>query len=181
MYRCTDGVDTDTTNDWCYRSTSVNDIIVTAVVISSFRVYEEGGDVIVEWETASETGTVGFYLYRRDDSTGRYSQLNDALLPGLLHAPRGGIYRFIDETAVPGRTYTYKLVEVEATSKRRTYGPFVISLGQEGLGPAFEGSTLGRRNNLRGLNATTKARIKDSRFGLNSQSTSDGWDACSYW
>jgi hypothetical protein len=156
MYRCTDGVDTDTTNDWCYKSSSVNDIIITVVLISSFRVYEEEGNVIVEWETASETGTAGFYLYRRDNSTGRYSQLNDALLPGLLHAPQGGTYRFIDETAIPGATYAYKLVEVEARGKKRTYGPFVVTAGGDDAGASSEAriSLAGSRS------ADTRTKVK---------------------
>jgi len=146
--------------------------VPTLAIVSSFRAYEDGGEISVEWETAAEIGTVGFYLYRKDEAGNKYVRLNQKLLPGLLVSPQGGTYRYVDETAMPGKTYTYKLVEVEATGKRRSYGPFTMSLGQEGLGPAFEGATPGRRNNAGGSNATTKARIKDSRLDLNSQSTS---------
>ena len=44
----------------------------TLVVLSSFRAFEEGGRVIVEWRTAAEIGTVGFYLARLDPEIGRF-------------------------------------------------------------------------------------------------------------
>jgi hypothetical protein len=102
--------------------------------LSSFRAYEAGGQVVVEWETASEIGTVGFYLLRLDEETGKYLKVNNKLLPGLLHSPQGGVYRYVDEGAESGGTYTYKLVEVEVKGKRRTYGPFTVTVGGEGIG-----------------------------------------------
>jgi hypothetical protein len=106
----------------------------TAVFLSSFRAYEVGGQVVVEWETASEIGTVGFYLLRLDAKTGKYQKVNNKLLPGLLHEPQGGVYRCVDETAEPDGTYTYKLMEVEVKGKERRYGPFTITVGGEGIG-----------------------------------------------
>jgi hypothetical protein len=106
----------------------------TAVLLTSFRAYEAGGQVVVEWETASEIGTVGFYLLRLDEETGKYLKLNNKLLPGLLHSPQGGVYRYVDEGAESGGTYTYRLVEVEVRGKKRTYGPFTVTVGGEGIG-----------------------------------------------
>jgi alpha-tubulin suppressor-like RCC1 family protein len=105
----------------------------TAVILSSFKAYEAGGQVVVEWETASETGTVGFYLLRLDEEREKYLKVNNKLLPGLLHSPQGGIYRYVDEGAQPEGTYTYQLVEVEVKGKKRTYGPFTITVGDEGI------------------------------------------------
>lgn len=105
----------------------------TLVALTSFNAYEEGGQVVVEWETAAEIGTVGFYLARLDKERRTYVWVNTELLPGLLHSPQGGVYRLIDDDAVPGRTYTYKLVEVEARGKKRQYGPFTVSVGGKGV------------------------------------------------
>jgi hypothetical protein len=88
----------------------------------------------VEWVTASETGTVGFYLLRLDAKTRRYRKLNNKLLPGLLNAPQGGVYRYVDEGVEPDGTYTYRLMEVEVKGKKRTYGPFTVTVGGEGIG-----------------------------------------------
>ena len=107
-------------------------VIATQAVISSFGVRADG---TVEWETASEVGTAGFNLLRRDPATGRYVRLNERLLPALIGAPRGGVYRYADEDVVPGESYTYGLEEVEATGTLRRYGPFVVTAGARGTTP----------------------------------------------
>jgi len=101
----------------------------TLAVISSFQAYSDGGPVVVHWETASEIGTAGFYLLRKDDSDGKYKQVNETFLPGLLHSPQGGIYRFVDNGAFYGETYTYKLVEIESEGGKRIHGPFTVIVG----------------------------------------------------
>ncbi|MDY6953405.1 MAG: SdrD B-like domain-containing protein, partial [Thermodesulfobacteriota bacterium] len=107
--------------------------LVTLVVLSSFRAYKDGGKTVVEWQTAAEIGTVGFYLKRLDEKKGKFKRVNKKLLPGLLHSLQGGTYRYIDDKAAPGGTYTYKLVEVEASGKKRRYGPFTVTVGGQGL------------------------------------------------
>jgi len=101
----------------------------TLALLSSFQVYSQSGQVVVHWETASETGTAGFYLYRQDRASPRYRQVDKNFLPGLLHSPQGGVYRYIDTEAFPGETYTYKLVEVELSGEKRVYGPFNVTVG----------------------------------------------------
>jgi hypothetical protein len=98
----------------------------TLAVISSFQL---GSDGVVQWETASEVGTVGFNLLRQDPASGAFTQVNDGLLPGLLTAPQGGVYRYPDRAVAPGETYTYQLQEVEARGAIRTYGPFTVTAG----------------------------------------------------
>ena len=104
-----------------------NVAVTTQALISSFGV---GSDGTVEWETASEVGTAGFNLFRRDPATGGYVRLNDRLLPALIGAPHGGVYRYADGGIVPGETYTYGLEEVEARGTTRLYGPFTAVAGR---------------------------------------------------
>ncbi len=106
----------------------------TRVFLTSFSAYEDSGQVVVEWETASEIGTLGFYLDRLDEDTGKYVRINEQLLPGLLDSSQGGTYQYVDEAARPGETYTYRLVEVEAKGKRCRYGPFTVTVGEPGIG-----------------------------------------------
>lgn len=101
----------------------------TLAFISTFRVYNDGGRVIVHWQTASELGTAGFYLLRQDSPDGEYKKINGGLLEGLLNAPQGGIYRYVDRTAYYGGTYTYKLVEIEVNGIERIHGPFTVTVG----------------------------------------------------
>jgi uncharacterized repeat protein (TIGR01451 family) len=96
-------------------------------LITSFKAVEENGKVVVQWETGSEMGTLGFYLKRKDSPKGKYRNVHDGLLPGLLVSPQGGSYRLVDPDAEPGKTYTYKLVEVEVKGRHRDYGPYKVS------------------------------------------------------
>ncbi len=107
----------------------INGCSVTLAIVSSFNAYSDlSGQVVLEWSTAAEINTVGFYLDRLDDETGKYIALSDMLLPGLIAAPQGGVYRFIDKTAIPGKPYTYNLFEVETDGLERTLGPFTVTV-----------------------------------------------------
>ena len=102
----------------------------THVVLSGFRAYESKGSMVVEWTTSSEVGTAGFYLFRKDASTGGYQRINRRLLPALLTSPQGGTYSLIDRGATPGQSYTtYILMEVEAGGAKNIHGPFIVGAG----------------------------------------------------
>ncbi|MFA6053974.1 MAG: SdrD B-like domain-containing protein [Thermodesulfovibrionales bacterium] len=107
----------------------VSPVIPTLVVLSSFGASVTDGQVVIEWETATEKNTLGFYLLRLDAATGAYRSITEGLLPGLITDPRGGIYSLVDRGAFPGETYQYKLVEVERNGKQIVYGPFSVSVG----------------------------------------------------
>ncbi|HEX3128358.1 MAG TPA: C25 family cysteine peptidase [Thermoanaerobaculia bacterium] len=102
--------------------------LLTQAVVSSFRTYAAGdrgeGGVQVEWTTASEAGTAGFNLSRWDERSKSFVKVHDGLLPGLIHAPQGGTYRFVDDGAAPGSVQTYLLEEVEVAGGRQRFGPF---------------------------------------------------------
>ena len=105
--------------------------IPTQVVLSYFGAFERNGEVIVEWKTASELDTLGFNLLRLDPVTGEYKQINSGLLPAILRPHRGGRYTIKDTGASPGKTYTYKLIEVEIFGKELSYGPFTVFAGKK--------------------------------------------------
>jgi uncharacterized repeat protein (TIGR01451 family)/fimbrial isopeptide formation D2 family protein len=109
----------------------VSPAVPTLAVLSSFSAHEQDGQVIVQWETASEHNTLGFYLFRLDPATGEYQSITMGLLPGLLTDPRGGTYTLVDSGATSGIVYRYKLVEVERNGRQITYGPFTIPVTTE--------------------------------------------------
>jgi hypothetical protein len=103
--------------------------LLTEAVVSGFRASPaNGGGVLLEWQTASEAGTAGFYVQRWNGAAKRWERVNRELLAGLLHAPQGGTYRFVDPEASPYEPQVYRLVEVEAGGKRHTYGPFAAQV-----------------------------------------------------
>ncbi len=93
----------------------------TLALITSFKAYDEG-DVVVEWTTSSELGTLGFQLYRT--SGGEWVPVGDYVAsPG---EPLGATYRVADPGASTSGMLEYALVEVEPRGGSRTYGPFQV-------------------------------------------------------
>jgi hypothetical protein len=133
----------------------------TWVNLTSFEAYTQGGQVVVEWETSAEVNTIGFNLYRKNAGSSDYREANTDLLPSLLDGSIGGTYRYIDRGAVPGSSYTYKLVEVDSNGDEHTYGPFDIFIRPGSRGPSMS-STYSRVPNqidAPGAPATTETYI----------------------
>jgi uncharacterized repeat protein (TIGR01451 family) len=101
--------------------------VATRAVVSSFLARDHRGEVVIEWQTSAETGTVGYFLRRFDEHERQYVAVNERLLPALLTSQHGGVYRCVDEQARTGVNYKYQLVEVEASGKRNTYGPYTVN------------------------------------------------------
>ena len=102
---------------------------VTFALVTSFDAYQAGGGVELEWTTASEDGTLGFWLFRFDQE---WVQINDALLLAT-GSPTGGVYRMVDETVdvgsvAPDGTLVYALLEVEAGGGMVDHGNFEVAL-----------------------------------------------------
>ena len=104
-----------------------NAFLATRVVVSDFGGVVRDGQTIVTWETSSELGTAGFNLYRRDNSQRRYRKVNREFVPGLIDSPVGGAYEVLDESAVTGRKYQYRLEELEVNGSKNFYGPYRVT------------------------------------------------------
>ncbi|MCM2255083.1 MAG: C25 family cysteine peptidase [Vicinamibacteria bacterium] len=98
---------------------------VTAAVVSRFEARDTARGMALEWETASEVGTLGWFLHRYDDEAGRFVPVHERRLPSVRRR-QGGLYRYVDETATPGQPYTYQLVEVELSGRTNVYGPYRV-------------------------------------------------------
>jgi uncharacterized repeat protein (TIGR01451 family) len=138
----------------------------TRVTLSDFRAYEQGGRVYVRWETAYEHNTLGFNLLRLDSVTGKYKAVNSGLMPGIFKPHHGGIYTLIDGGALPGGTYTYRLIEVENTGERLSYGPFTVSIGSNDGGETVISRPSGYDRKYKEDTEHQKARMKTRNAAL---------------
>ena len=120
---------------------AINQGMLTEAVVSALTGVPADGGLALEWQTASEAGTIGFDLYRKAPD-GHWLKVNRSLLLGLLQAPQGGTYRFLDEGASPRDEQTYLLVEIDAKGNRRSHGPFLVradwNRGSAGRDTAYE-------------------------------------------
>lgn len=88
--------------------------------------------VVIEWSTASELHTVGYNLYRSENSTDPGELVNIELIPVSEDAQTGGDYRYIDMNVVPGRVYCYYLEDVNADGTTNRHGPVEVKAQASG-------------------------------------------------
>jgi hypothetical protein len=95
----------------------------TAATLVDFRVEAQGDTLMLCWETASESGTLGFNLYRSDSGLpGSFRPLNEELIPAQGDVV-GARYEWADVDVARGQVYFYLLEEVDDDGQAITYGP----------------------------------------------------------
>lgn len=93
--------------------------------------YPTNDGVLLEWETASEFGNIGFNIYRADSLNGPWSKLNNWLIPSLDPGGMMGAYYSWDDTngIAPDHTYYYILEDVDIYGVRTQHGPIEVVVG----------------------------------------------------
>jgi uncharacterized repeat protein (TIGR01451 family) len=106
----------------------------TWVMLISFAALQQGDHVRVTWETAAELDNLGFHLYRGETPEGEYVRLNESLIPSQNPgSPVGAAYAWLDRDVQPGRTYYYKLEDVDVRGVRTPHGPVGVTLSEQPL------------------------------------------------
>lgn len=85
-------------------------------------------EIYVEWKTAAEFDTVGFFVARSDFAQGPYVRVS-AFIPHEGNTITGAQYDWIDEVTELGHTYYYRLEEITADQISIFYGPIVATAG----------------------------------------------------
>ena len=101
--------------------------------MASLKAEGERGQVRLRWETANEVGVAGFHVLRAESADGPYVRVNKRLVAAEGRPGANQRYQFVDKTARPGRTWWYRLVEVEEGGRRTEY-PEIVSATAEGSG-----------------------------------------------
>jgi hypothetical protein len=97
-------------------------IVQAAVTLVSFDAYPGNQQVILEWETATETDMLGFYVTRNDQPNGNYTRVSPFIF--TQGTPVSGlIYQYIDLNLTNGQTYYYKLEAVDNNYNSEFFGP----------------------------------------------------------
>jgi len=96
------------------------------VILTACQSRGPESQVLVEWTTESEVETAGFNLYRSESPAGPYVKVNPVLIPGASDPLLGGRYVYTDTDVVAGRTYYYKLEDVELDGATTLHGPIEV-------------------------------------------------------
>ena len=95
------------------QSTTTTTAPATVIELSSFTATPKSGKVILTWATESETDNAGFNIYRATAEDGEYEKINSALILEQGSATQGASYEFFDSGLRNGKTYYYKLEDVD--------------------------------------------------------------------
>jgi len=97
---------------------------LAAVTLASFTAAGGDGQVLLEWETASEINNIGFNLWRSTSQAGGYVRLNAWLIPSkALGSVVGADYDYTDREVINGTTYYYKLESIATDGSSEFHGP----------------------------------------------------------
>lgn len=97
--------------------------IPTAITVASFTAEPGNGNVTLHWETGDETDNLGFNIYRSESRNGGFTKINDALIPSQAPKGLGASYAYEDTAIQNGRTYFYKLEDVDINGVKTMHGP----------------------------------------------------------
>jgi hypothetical protein len=97
----------------------------TVAAFVGLRAFAAEGGLMVEWETASEWGTVGYLLYRLDEAAQEWAPVTaDWVL--ALNGVGGGVYQVLDTGASLSAPNIYVVLELQATGEERSHGPYTV-------------------------------------------------------
>lgn len=94
--------------------------IILALVISVVQ-FIIPPKIDIEWETETEIDTAGFNIYRSDTADGEFVRINDQVIPSQSDAVSGAAYLFTDYEVERGKTYYYRLEDIEFDNTTRRH------------------------------------------------------------
>ena len=101
----------------------------TAVTLAAFWVEPRGQALYIRWETTTETGNLGFHVYRSQSPEGERQRLNEVLIASLSPGgSEGAVYEFLDDAVERGVTYQYWLELVDVGGGTCEHGPVSAAL-----------------------------------------------------
>lgn len=100
-----------------------------AVLVGGFEAFDAGEQVLLQWETLSEIGNVGFNLYRATADNAPGAPINGTLIPSAAPgAGQGAAYEYLDSDVQVGQSYFYWLESVAENGQAEVYGPAMVLL-----------------------------------------------------
>jgi hypothetical protein len=95
-----------------------------AVRLTSFEVSALARGAQLRWQTANEVENLGFTILRSERGEGPYEPVSTSLIP----VSPGGQYSYVDESVQSGRTYYYKIRDVDRNGRTTDNGPVSVEI-----------------------------------------------------
>ncbi|MBM3241056.1 hypothetical protein FJZ31_32635 [Candidatus Poribacteria bacterium] len=75
------------------------------VMLSSFTAEVGGKEIILKWETKTETANLGWNIFRSDKRNSKYVKINSALIKGAGDSAISKNYEYVDDNIAKGATF----------------------------------------------------------------------------
>lgn len=135
------------------------------ITLASFVAEAVNGVVELSWETASETNNANFVIYRNGQPI--------AMIEGAGTSSETNSYTYIDNTVIPGASYTYVLADVDYDQEETRYESKAVSVMLDDL-QITQSFKLGRAypnpfnpTTILPLELTNSANVHVSLFDIN--------------
>ena len=102
--------------------------VPTLIELSSFIAEAKKGNVVLKWETETEIDNIGFNIIRSESESGEYKKINKKLIPAKGSATKGVEYKFVDEKVKLGKTYYYKLEDIDSGKGATQHSPVKVEV-----------------------------------------------------
>jgi hypothetical protein len=112
------------------QTVTTNFNVPLAVLLAGFSAQGQADRVLVQWDTVSEMGNMGFNLWRGLSPDEPDTQLNANLIPSQAPgSTQGYSYQWIDQADLtPGATYYYWLEDIDLNGIVTRHGPVSATL-----------------------------------------------------
>ena len=81
------------------------------------------GGIVISWGTAEEINNAGFNVWRADQADGPYEIINPSMIPAEGDPLHGADYEYTDNGVKSGKTFFYKLEDVDTNGNSNMNGP----------------------------------------------------------
>jgi len=95
----------------------------TLIELAAFTATADRKSVVLAWKTDSEIDNAGFNIYRSDRPDGGYRIINGRTIPAQGFADMGADYTFTDTAVRSGKTYYYRLEDINLNGTTTMHGP----------------------------------------------------------
>ena len=119
-------------NEVISEETSAVDVTLSGsdlVELVSFTAKASRSAVTLKWETRAELNNAGFHLWRSTTRDGDYERITRAMIPAEGGATYEAAYTFRDHRVISGKTYHYRLEDIDTAGVSVYHGPVSITVG----------------------------------------------------
>jgi hypothetical protein len=101
---------------------------VVPVELALFEAKSKDAQVELNWETATETNNMGFKILRSNDEKEGYLEITNDIIKGKGNSESAHSYSYQDKDVEVGKTYYYKLMDIDYSGRQTYHGPVSIAV-----------------------------------------------------